>query len=549
MNESTEGEVCIVNTSVYENTGTKDGIRCAAGAILNMEGGAVYGNARYGISSAGSLALSGKICIGYRPDSREQLTPEKNGSGGIFSSGTGVVEDSSDIRIFSGSQSGLYNSGNFKAKAWKGKPSVFIDGSQTVNTVYNRGRLIFGGCITGGKWGIFADSAGHVELQEQGIVKESSEGIRIKNGGEIVASGTVAQCSGYGIYAESGSSFSVSGGFSCATECPVFLEPDCAIEVSGELYGKSVPTAVIDTKKDADRMPGRVLVHVSAAGMDAEDVLEGPEGLRFQTAFHTLDNGGRAAVRAGNMIRPDYAGEIDEDDIILSQRFLIHYNSGTDQIQGASENDVEMSQNDMDKYWMEDAVLNLKAPVLKNENVQKAGWKFLYWDGNNHTVYTGLQAVYESNADLTLTACWKQEKISSLQGYLYDYSSWLRQGGEGNKKDRIYTHFMAGDTGEIVFEYQYLDQVNLIWPDRDVPQSLQRYDRNGTYVQNQNLNTEAVAEKRFGCFRFLVPVDTPAGTYEVLLCGLTPKGDRIDCPLVLSVDDRSITSTFRTRIR
>ena len=602
MISSTKDRVTADGVLVYQNGGTGNGIRCASGSRLLLKQSGIWGNGRYGVSNGGKAVLGENVQIGYRTDGDpKQYREEKNQVGGIYNTGEITVTDKGGIYVYGGdgwalrnragtvmfeaqSESVLTGSGCEKIVENTGKliarkdeqrseGPVQILGEDAVYGIYNSaGTVIWNGCI--GKrarssgvpetadekhqslaWGIYNANAGTVEIQEKGRVDSCKTGVQIQKGTKLLLTGgEILDCGVRGIFAQTGSTLEMEGNFYADKDSVVFLGEGTRIYVTGPLTGARRPAAVLDTQKGKDRNPGRILVSVLISGKTGGDILGQEANQSFGLAYAALDTGEEALLRGAEGLSKDADPRITKKDIILSARYRVSYDSGYRLISGASASDIRMSQKEQEKYWMEDLTLDLAAPRLVNEELMGKNWTFRYWEGTDHLIYTGSEGVYRKNEDLLLKACWKRDYTCRLEGWLYSRSGWLRGQMKGSKEDENYKHFLAGDTGIIGFRSRNIESVRILWPDTADPGELKTYDRSGSLVKDQTYDLRELTEDLdqelyWEHYRFRVPADTPAGTYQVQILGRTVTGEQIGYPLVLYVDDGKITGKIRTRIR
>ncbi|HIZ07676.1 MAG TPA: hypothetical protein IAA08_07060 [Candidatus Eubacterium avistercoris] len=530
---SSKGTVTAEETEVYENQGTEGGIRCQKGSVFQMKGGAVWGNSRYGISNGGNMVLSGNIRIGRKTDLPDTRPSQKG-------------------KIQAG---GIYNTGELSANARE--VSLTWEGDESGCGLYNNGgRAVWDGSISGNfRYGICNAGGGTVEIRDKGSVASCRWGIYNKKGAKLLlAGGRILECGVYGIYAESDSRLYMEGTFGADRKSVIFLEKGNLIHITGPLTGSLRPVAVLDTEKGKDRMPGRILVRTAISGKTGGDILEEGEKQTFELAYKTLDTGEEALLRGGEGISRKADLDITERDIILSACYQVAYDPGYSLFPQAEEGDIVLEQQDTRKYWMEDLVLDLRAPRFASQALAGKNWTFRYWEGSDHVIYSASKAIYRENKDLFLQACWERDKTCYLEGWLYSRSRWLREQMQGSKEEESYRHFLKGDTGILTFRCRNVETVRILWPDTGKADELKTYDRSGSQVKDRTYDILALTkdpDREFYCdsYQFQVPLNTPKGVYQVQILGRTTEGEQIAYPLTLYVEEGKITSRIRTRIR
>ncbi|MCU6763043.1 Uncharacterised protein [uncultured Roseburia sp.] len=389
--------------------------------------------------------------------------------------------------------------------------------------------------------------------------KSGGDGITVRGSASVtVGSGTSIYKNygkGQGIRCGKGSRLYLWGSAVVKRGNTVFLDPGCAIEITGKLTSTEEPVAVLDTDKGSDRRPGRVLVRTAyPEGSGADTLYDKKDHMRFELAFSHTDTGAEAKLRDGSRVSGRIAGTISDKDIYLSESYLISYDTGSRQIPGAVDDDILLSVYSQEKYWMEPVVLDLKEPQILNPDIRAAGWEFSFWEGSNHRIYSETKAEYDTNKSLTLTARWSEEHVSVLEAWLYNHTGWLRGLMKGQKTDVVYRTFSAGDTGIIVFRCRNLKQVRIVWPDTGSSKELKYYDEQEKLLKDAVYGTsdlESNLEETFvtGSYLFQVPLKAEKGTYQVTVEGWTKDNRKIEVPLELSVGSERITSDFRTRLR
>ena len=397
--------------------------------------------------------------------------------------------------------------------------------------------------------GIACEKSSIVTIKSGFFNKNERDNIR-NEGYLYVEGGQVQQAGRYGLYCKTGCRTFFGKQAQIDAGNAVFLEQNCKIEIYRKLTYKKGLIAVLNTKASGDRMPGRVLVTVSYPGGKGADILWDESGtFRFQLEYIKTDTGAHACVRDGRNL--SHVSGISASDIYLSERYQISYHSGYENINGAQKEDVRVLQKDQIKYWMEDVWLDLRRPLLYDQELSHVGWKFLYWKGDSGKVYQDASRGYTENKDLSLTAVWELDMSSDLTAWLYNWTAWLRNEMQGEKTDEQYKQFIRGDTGSICFRGRFLTRVKIWWPDSGSDSELRIYDRGQKYVKDQVFLYEWQTGKKIedSSYRFRIPPEVPDGNYRVEIFGWTIKGDVLNCPLTVVVQDGTITKLFRTRIR
>lgn len=475
-------------------------------AIVNRSGctaaagGTVTGCSRYGLVNEGTLYVA---TVGTLSMDMDHIV-------GIKNSGTLYGEKASAYRCFlTGSGTGIENSG----VCYLGAP-VQIDSKekQDRTDLYNR-----------------------------------------KDGVIYMTGGVYRNGKADGVYCETGSRFCMAEN-ACVDESNcVFLEPEAVVEVNGVLKNDGT-VAVLNTKEQGDRFPGRVVVTVTYPGGTGEKELYCADGSRrFELYYDQVEEGDPAFLFPGNRINTAEDQGITERDLYVSTCYPVRYLGGWEQITGAVHTDISMIQTPVSKYWMEDLVLDLTPPVLSGRFADR-GWRFGYWQGDDQVIYTGSTEIYRENRSLDLTAFWLREQEYGLEAWLYDRSSWLRNQMSGSKKDETYRYFLAGDTGVITFSSLNLTEVKILWPATGSPEELKTYDKSGNQVTDETFAITMLTESlelpyENSTYRFQVPLGTPAGNYEVSVVGRDEDGLQRTLILTVTVGDESIATTIRTRIR
>lgn len=482
----------------------------------------------------------------------------------IYGCKTAVHNKQSSVAHISGSysentQHGLHNEGELHLGTVGNTTISLMDSTG----IYNSG-LLYGDqkneyycLVTGEGTGIrneglcFLGRTMEIESAEM----EERIGIFNATGGQLyMTGGNYLNSSKHGIYCERDSQFYMGRAAKVDSSNSVFLEPGCYININQPLT--SIGTiAKIDTAKDSDRFPGRVVAKVTyLGGTGKRELYHGDGNQKFLLAYSEIDGGGPAILADGSRINTVEEVDITERDIYVSTYYPVTFDSGYKQIAGAISEDVIMSQTDQTKYWMEDLALDLMPPTLINHSLINTGWKYLYWEGDNNTIYSRPSEVYSENRPLVLTARWKRNAESNLEAWLYDRSAWLRNQMQGAKSDEQYKYFLAGDTGVITFSCVNLTEVSVVWPSTGSADQLKTYDKEGQFVRDRMYQIASLTEDisqtyENSSYQFRVPVGTPAGIYYVTVIGTDQSGQQWTCTLSLIVGDRSISSTIRTRIR
>ncbi len=388
---------------------------------------------------------------------------------------------------------------------------------------------------------------GASEKEKRTGIYNASTGVLHLSGGEYRNS------SEYGVYCADGSRFFMEADACIEDSNTVFLEPACKIEISEELKTKGV-VAVIDTQEGKDRFPGRIVVQVNYEGGTGKKELYDSNGeRRFLLSYDILDDGFPAILFDGSRIDTIEEVGITEKQIYVSSQYPVTFFSGYEQITGAQASDLNMTQVPLTKYWMEDLLLDLKAPTLLDVVLASSGWTFGGWEDDDKRLFTETAEWYTENCPLQLTAKWGANATQNLEAWLYDRSSWLRDGMSKSKRDEEYKHFLAGDTGVITFLCKNLTKVSIVWPSTGALDELKTYDT-GQCLKNEEFDILLLTDKlsdpyENSSYQFKVPLQTPPGVYYVTVTGVDQHGNTLEVVLNLVVENKSIATTIRTRIR
>lgn len=529
--------------------------------VLSWNG---YVTGRYDVTAQGAASSDGlgRMTVGIR-----------NRNGGTLTSYAASQSNACKIGIYNQSGSKAYISGMYKDNVESGiqndgEMQLCTKGEMLVKTVeavgiFNKGILhgeleTEANCVIRGT-GTGIKNAGTCYLDKlMQIGAESTEArtgiLNMKAGVVYLTGGTYRNSTEYGIYCQKESRLYMGKAACVDVGNRVFLEEGCYVDVNAPLTTAGT-VAVLDTKKDQDRKPGRVVVKVSYTGGTGKRELYDREGKqRFVLNYEKTDEDTPAFLFDGSRIHTVEDVAVTAQDMYLSTCYPIQFDSGYWQIAGAIEADVAMKQTDCEKYWMEDLLLDLEGPVLLRKKLLNAGWSFQYWEGDNRTIYSRTSELFTENRALKLTAQWRKDRENGLDAWLYDRSLWLRNQMQGSKMDEQYKYFLAGDTGVITFTSVNMEEVSIIWPATGGADELKTYDRTGTDVENctylvSELTDSLSSPYENSSYQFRVPLGTPAGPYKVTVVGVDDAGQTWTCVLSVVVGGNNITSTIRTRIR
>lgn len=483
-------------SQIYNNQSPMAGIYCETGSALMLGLCDTYGNSGYGLYNQGYTEVEGTVTLGFSSyESTSAYTAAPNEGGGICNGGTLLVSDSKIFYVYGGEKTALKNTGT----------ATFHENTCNVFYAKNAESIILNqGTITANGKGFFnapivAVAGDNVQYGLNNAGGILSWGGTVKGNYEItdtsMKKGAADAGIGIGIYNHDGGDVSLTGGdcYDCETY-GVYCQTGSSLHMSG--------SAVIDTD-NVVFLEQDCCIDINGK-LTATDVVA-----KLDTMANKDRNPGRIMAK---VTYADGNGADELYDDAGEERFLLNY-----------------------------------------EQVDEGTIAFLL-DGSNISGVTDAVAQTISEADIYLSTVIEEQLESQLEAWLYDRSGWLRNQMTGSKKDEQYQHFLAGDMGIITFTSVNLTEVSILWPTTGGLDELKTYDATGTCVNDgfykiTDLTEDISQIYENSSYQFQVPPGTPEGIYYVTVIGKNDAGEEISCILPVSVGDKTIAGTFRTRIR
>ena len=378
---------------------TKNGICNHKEGILNIAGNArIRENGTSGISNEGTVNISGEAEIsknsasGISNEGTVNISGEaeisKNGASGI--SNAGIMDVSGSMKI-EGVKTGLENSGTVYLKGSSGS----IHSGES-NAVDNRGSIMVSGSPeikSDATWSIFNREEGVMEISGQSTVagiKPILNRGNLKNNSKISYQGS-SLTDDTAVRHESGT-LCIAAASNQDVAHDIFLKEQQYVTI----YGALNSTNILAPKK---YKTGRKVAEVTY-GADSQNVAEKGLGLKDISKGFVLCGCSKINLKEANkrVAEGVNRAELRAEDIILSKRYRVTYNSGL-----PDEIDCTMPEN-REVYWCENATIGGK-PEISNKD-KRYIYQFLGWYDNNGKKYEeGSRICVTGN--LVLTAKWE----------------------------------------------------------------------------------------------------------------------------------------------
>lgn len=504
------------SSNVYGNHHSP-AVHCAKEGNLILGTSFIYNNDSWGISNQGTMEVTSTACVGFSSFTMaSEYVAAANADGGVYNEGVLLVTDSRNFIVYGGSEHALQNAGG-EVSFCDGSGSRFY-GKNADSIVLNQGIM-----TTEGK-GFFRTP----------IVQIAGEGVRCgidNDGGTLTWRGSIngaytvsdtgmtQMAEGqilYGLYNQNNGTIYVQTGTIEGNQTGMFNGKDCHLYLTGGSCQDSTLYGVYCEAQGQLHMGQEAAIDTSnTVYLEKGCYIDINEPLSAAGTIAVLDTKERGDRMPGRIMAK------------------VSYGNGT----GAAE---LYDDNKTERF------------LLQYDTVD-TGTKAFLLDGSQIQGISEKQAANLTLQDIYLATDQVAEEVR-FTAWLYDRTAWLANQMAGNKTDETYQYFAAGDTGIITFSCQNITNVQILWPSSGAANELKSYDTYGTQVVNASYQIADLVESLSGpyensSYQFVVPLNTPEGVYTVTVVGVDVYGKEWTCTLPVTVGDKRITATFRTRIR